>query len=113
MRSQEKDFADGLNRGWLNRQLKEDENVIWIGKPVPGKLFHGYDAVMVPFSLAWCAMSLLFVTQFSEEDSFRRIRHRVFRVWPVFADRPFFPCTDNETQYGLYCDHEKDSQASG
>ena len=52
MRSQEKDFADGLNRGWLNRQLKEDENVIWIGKPVPGKLFHVYDAVMVPFSLA-------------------------------------------------------------
>ena len=84
MRSQEKDFADGLNRGWLNRQLKEDENVRLIGKPVPGTLFHGYDAVMVPFSLAWCAISLLFVTQFSEEDIVFAVFGAVFFVFGLY-----------------------------
>ena len=39
MRSQEKDFADGLNRGWLNRQLKEDEKCDMDRKTCTGEAF--------------------------------------------------------------------------
>ena len=39
---------------------------------------------MVPFSLAWCAMSLLFVTQFSEEDIVFAVFGTVFFVFGLY-----------------------------
>lgn len=68
MRSQEKDFADGLNRGWLNRQLKEDENVIWIGKPVPGTITFGREPVEI--SLVYCRIRMPFYQREKREPVF-------------------------------------------
>ena len=37
----------------LQSELVSGENLVWAGKPNPGKIFHSDDLFMIPFSLLW------------------------------------------------------------
>lgn len=43
--------------------LAPGESILWRGKPEKGHLFHSGDALMIPFSIAWCGFAIFwFVT---------------------------------------------------
>ena len=44
----------------LQSQLLEGETVAWYGEPRPGAVFSSRDVLLIPFSLCWCMMALVF-----------------------------------------------------
>jgi len=43
----------------LKQQLESDEKLIWCGKPAQGILFYPVDIFMIPFSLLWGGIALI------------------------------------------------------
>jgi hypothetical protein len=39
--------------------LLRGEKIIWVGQPVARRMFRIYDAILIPFSLMWCALLIL------------------------------------------------------
>lgn len=63
-------IQENTGRNWLTGKLAEGEYVLWSGKPVLGRIFHGYDAFLIPFSFLWCTVCVYFLVASLKEDIF-------------------------------------------
>ncbi|WP_165041157.1 PH domain-containing protein [Dysgonomonas sp. ZJ709] len=53
----------------LRPNLDMNENLLWIGQPKQGLVFHAYDSFLIPFSLLWAGMGIFALFMFGSFDS--------------------------------------------
>lgn len=48
----------GGSSSWLTPLLRQEETVLWQGRPLPGKWFHRQDFYLIPFCVIWCGFAV-------------------------------------------------------
>lgn len=62
----------------LTRELGSDEELVWSGRPKRGVYLVGRDAIVIPFSILWCAFAIFWETIVLVENA-----PLLFKLWGI------------------------------